>query len=132
MLKRPPDAYQGIIEDIILMGAPIPAGEQEWSSFDKVVAGKIVNAYSSGDWILKFMYRACDAQINIAGLHPINWKNRRLTNVDISDIVTGHLDYSSKIGDILKVIGIKCRNNVWKQTSMIKTSRASLANTLKK
>ena len=35
----------GIIEDVVLLGAPVPADADEWKKMRRVVAGKIVNGY---------------------------------------------------------------------------------------
>lgn len=40
-----------------------------------------------GDWLLKFVYRTSSATMNIAGLQPIQWKDRRMRNLDLSNVV---------------------------------------------
>lgn len=40
------NASEGIIQDVVLIGAPCSGGLQDWSKFTKVVAGRIVNGYS--------------------------------------------------------------------------------------
>ncbi|XP_028967037.1 transmembrane and coiled-coil domain-containing protein 4 [Galendromus occidentalis] len=97
---------EGIVENAVLLGAPVPAKTADWASFKRVVAGSIVNGYCRGDWLLKFVYRTSSACINIAGLQPINWSDRRMRNLDLSDVITGHMDYYDKIDQILDVIGI--------------------------
>lgn len=37
--------YEGLIEDVILVGAPVPANPDEWQKFGSVVNGRIVNGY---------------------------------------------------------------------------------------
>ena len=39
-----PDA-EGIIEDVVILGAPVPASSVEWKKFSRIVAGTIVNGY---------------------------------------------------------------------------------------
>ena len=42
-----------------------------------------------GDWLLQFVYRAASVQmIDIAGLEPVQWKDRRMVNVDLTEIVS--------------------------------------------
>ena len=42
-----------------------------------------------GDWLLQFVYRTASMQVSdIAGLEPIRWKDRRMVNVDLTDIVS--------------------------------------------
>lgn len=36
---------EGVIEDVILLGAPVDGSETTWARLSKVVAGKIVNGY---------------------------------------------------------------------------------------
>ena len=37
---------EGLIEDVILLGAPVSGDAKAWMPFSKIVAGKIVNGYS--------------------------------------------------------------------------------------
>lgn len=48
---------EGIIQDAILLGAPVSGSLEYWCKFSKVVSGRIVNGYCRGDWLLKFLYR---------------------------------------------------------------------------
>ncbi|ELU07125.1 hypothetical protein CAPTEDRAFT_150011 [Capitella teleta] len=97
---------EGIIEDVILLGAPVTGHAESWQPFEKVVSGRIVNGYCKGDWLLKFLYRTTSVQMSIAGLQPVKWDNRRMHNIDLSDVVNGHLDYMAKIQDILNVVSV--------------------------
>lgn len=36
---------QGIIEDVVLLGAPVEGEAKHWEPFQKVVSGRIVNGY---------------------------------------------------------------------------------------
>lgn len=36
---------EGVIEDVVLLGAPVDGSEKTWDRLSKVVAGKIVNGY---------------------------------------------------------------------------------------
>ncbi|XP_071943959.1 uncharacterized protein [Antedon mediterranea] len=99
---------EGIVENVVLLGAPITSSVKSWQPLEKVVSGRIINGYCRGDWLLQFVYRTASVQVtNIAGLGPVNWDNRRMENIDLTDIVGGHLDYSEKIDEILAHIGIK-------------------------
>lgn len=40
----PPDC-QGIVEDVILLGAPVEGEAKHWEPFRKVVSGRIINGY---------------------------------------------------------------------------------------
>lgn len=41
---------EGVVEDVVLLGAPVDGSEKAWERMTRVVAGKIVNGYcrSSG------------------------------------------------------------------------------------
>ncbi|CAL1545276.1 unnamed protein product [Lymnaea stagnalis] len=126
-------ASEGIIEDVILLGTPSTGDPKVWSSFAKVVAGKIVNGYCRqgslypllfsckyrGDWLLKFLYRTSSVQVSIAGLRPIKWADRRMHNIDLSDVVQGHMDYKQQVDTIMKAVGIQTRDD------LLQSSRAS-------
>uniref|UniRef100_A0A672U1X0 Transmembrane and coiled-coil domains 4 n=1 Tax=Strigops habroptila TaxID=2489341 RepID=A0A672U1X0_STRHB len=101
--------FQGIIEDVVLLGAPVEGDPKYWKPITKVVSGRIINGYCRGDWLLRFVYRTSSAQINVAGLQPVDLDDRRMGNVDLSFVVNGHLDYMKQMDTILKAVGIKTK-----------------------
>ncbi|XP_031286923.1 transmembrane and coiled-coil domain-containing protein 4 isoform X2 [Pistacia vera] len=48
----------GIVERVVLLGAPISIKDQNWEAVRKMVAGRFVNAYSTNDWMLGLSFRA--------------------------------------------------------------------------
>uniref|UniRef100_UPI00398EF40C transmembrane and coiled-coil domain-containing protein 4 isoform X1 n=2 Tax=Pristiophorus japonicus TaxID=55135 RepID=UPI00398EF40C len=100
---------EGIIEDVVLLGAPVEGGAKYWKPLTKVVAGRIINGYCRGDWLLNFVYRSSSVQLNVAGLQPIAMDDKKMINVDLSSIVNGHLDYMKQMDTILKTIGVKTK-----------------------
>ncbi|XP_020491660.2 transmembrane and coiled-coil domain-containing protein 4 [Labrus bergylta] len=97
---------EGVVEDVVLLGAPVDGSEKAWERMTRVVAGKIVNGYCRGDWLLGYLYRSSSAQMSVAGLQPINIQDRRLINVDLSSVVNGHLDYMRQMDTILVAVGV--------------------------
>ncbi|XP_073651095.1 transmembrane and coiled-coil domain-containing protein 4 isoform X2 [Tursiops truncatus] len=97
---------QGIIEDVVLLGAPVEGEAKHWEPFRKVVSGRIVNGYCSGDWLLGFVYRTSSVKLRVAGLQPVLLQDKRVENVDLSSMVSGHLDYAKQMDVILKAVGI--------------------------
>ncbi|XP_072305698.1 transmembrane and coiled-coil domain-containing protein 4 [Eucyclogobius newberryi] len=97
---------EGMVEDVVLLGAPVEGSEKAWEKITRVVAGKIVNGYCRGDWLLGFLYRSSAAQLSVAGLQPINVQDRRIINVDLSSVVKGHLDYMRQMDTILVAVGV--------------------------
>nr|XP_057941427.1 transmembrane and coiled-coil domain-containing protein 4 [Doryrhamphus excisus] len=97
---------EGVVEDVVLLGAPVDGSEKAWERITRVVAGKIVNGYCRGDWLLGFLYRSSAAQLCVAGLQPISITDRRVINVDLSSVVKGHLDYMHQMDTILVAVGV--------------------------
>ncbi|XP_040921184.1 transmembrane and coiled-coil domain-containing protein 4 [Toxotes jaculatrix] len=97
---------EGVVEDVVLLGAPVDGSEKAWERMARVVAGKIVNGYCRGDWLLGFLYRSSAAQLSVAGLQPINIQDQRIINVDLSSVVKGHLDYMRQMDTILVAVGV--------------------------
>ncbi|CAM5166399.1 unnamed protein product [Eretmochelys imbricata] len=100
---------EGIIEDVVLLGAPVEGEAKYWKAFTKVVSGRIINGYCRGDWLLSFVYRTSSAQLKVAGLQPVILDDRRMVNMDLSSVVNGHLDYMKQMDTILKAVGIKTK-----------------------
>uniref|UniRef100_A0AC34G4I6 Transmembrane and coiled-coil domain-containing protein 4 n=1 Tax=Panagrolaimus sp. ES5 TaxID=591445 RepID=A0AC34G4I6_9BILA len=98
----------GIIEDVVLLGAPVTASSKQWEQMCTVVGGRIINGYCSTDWLLRFLYRTMNAQFTIAGTGPVQSKTeKKIVNFNLSHIVKGHMDYSRKLTEILEAVGIK-------------------------
>ncbi|KAI1434394.1 hypothetical protein GGR50DRAFT_687683 [Xylaria sp. CBS 124048] len=94
----------GLVENVVLLGAPIPSSSAEWRRIRSVVTGRVVNAYSTRDYILGFLYRTNNIQLGVAGLQPIlNVKG--VENIDVSDLVEGHTLYRHATGPILGRLG---------------------------
>uniref|UniRef100_A0A7E4USN5 DUF726 domain-containing protein n=1 Tax=Panagrellus redivivus TaxID=6233 RepID=A0A7E4USN5_PANRE len=106
MSKRP-DAV-GIIEDVVLLGAPVSASPSQWKQICTVVGGRVINGYCTSDWLLKFLYRTMSVQFTIAGTGPVESKfERKIVNFNLSHIVKGHMDYSKKLTEVLEAVGVK-------------------------
>lgn len=114
--------YEGIIENIVLIGAPISPSEQQLRVMHSLVSGRIVNAYCRNDWILGFLLRAMGRPWGIAGIAPIELADRladdatlpeqspipanemmpassasRIENIDLTDLVNGHSGYTDPL-----------------------------------
>ncbi|KAI0879174.1 hypothetical protein GGS24DRAFT_231116 [Hypoxylon argillaceum] len=96
----------GLVENVLLMGAPTPSDSAEWRGIRSVVTGRVVNAYSTRDYILGFLYRTSSIQYGVAGLQPILGV-KGIENIDVSDIVEGHTLYRHATGPILERIGFE-------------------------
>jgi hypothetical protein len=96
----------GLVESVVLLGAPTPCNSAEWRRIRSVVTGRVVNAYSTKDYILAFLYRSSSIQFSVAGLNPVSHV-KGVENVDVSDLVEGHTLYRHAVGPTLKRIGFE-------------------------
>lgn len=76
----------GLVESVILIGAPTPSDECDWRRIRAMVAGRVVNVFSSDDYILGFLYRTSSFQFGVAGLQPVQGV-ARIENVDIINLI---------------------------------------------
>eukprot|EP00761_Pharyngomonas_kirbyi_P002824 gb/GECH01002828.1/.p1 GENE.gb/GECH01002828.1/~~gb/GECH01002828.1/.p1 ORF type:complete len:558 (+),score=137.25 gb/GECH01002828.1/:1-1674(+) len=85
----------GIVENVALLGGAIPCRDSDrerWQQVRKVVAGRLINAYATYDWVLAYLYRTAHLTYSVAGLWPV--KVDGVENHDVSDLIKGHGDYS--------------------------------------
>ena len=94
----------GLIESVVLIGAPAPSTTADWRVMRSVVASRLVNVYSENDYVLGFLYRTSSIQLGVAGLQKVEGIPS-VENVDVSESVSGHLRYL--VGHILKKIGFE-------------------------
>lgn len=107
-LNQAGDRGRGIVEDAILIGAAVSRKSDSWARLRGVVAGRLINAYSTKDYILKVLYRYQSWELAVAGIAPVEAAG--VENVDISHIVSRHLDYRKKMPDILRMLDLEGRN----------------------
>lgn len=90
----------GLVDTVVLIGAPVPSNKKHWQVMRSVVSGKLFNVYSEQDWILAFLYRATSIQLGVAGLQAVP-NIGGVENLDLSKEVKGHLRYPELIPQIL-------------------------------
>ncbi|KAI1091531.1 DUF726-domain-containing protein [Rostrohypoxylon terebratum] len=95
----------GLIDTVVLIGAPIPSNSGHWEMMRTVVSGRLFNVYSENDFILGFLYRTTSLQLGIAGLQPIAGDIVGVENLDLSNEVTGHMRYPELTPKILARCG---------------------------
>lgn len=96
----------GLVENVVLMGAPVPSDSEPWTRIRSVVAGRVLNVFSTEDYILGFLYRASSAQFNVAGLKKVENVNE-VENFDASKLVSGHTRYRFMVGQLLQLNGFE-------------------------
>ncbi|CAM0956501.1 unnamed protein product [Alopecurus aequalis] len=90
---------EGIVERAVLIGAPVSVKDELWEPARKMVAGRLVNVYSTTDWILGVTFRASLLTQGLAGIQAIHVPG--VENVDVSDLVVGHSSYLGLMQQIL-------------------------------
>ncbi|KAJ4348556.1 uncharacterized protein N0V89_009933 [Didymosphaeria variabile] len=94
----------GLVEAAVLMGTPAPSDSKSWRKIRSVVAARVVNVYSTEDYILGFLYRSTKLEFGVAGLQEVKGVFG-VENVDMSKLVSGHDRYRYLVGSILTKIG---------------------------
>ncbi|KAK7920346.1 hypothetical protein PG985_008368 [Apiospora marii] len=94
----------GVVENVVLMGAPCPTEVRVWAAMKSVVAGRLVNVYSNNDYMLGFMYRHSSWQYGVAGLQKIQGLHG-IENFDVSEIVVSHRRYQHMVSAVLQKLG---------------------------
>ncbi|KAL2240145.1 transmembrane and coiled-coil domain-containing protein 4-like [Sesamum indicum] len=94
------EANAGIVERVVLLGAPIAIKDMDWEATRKVVAGRYVNAYSTNDWMLGIAFRANLLTQGLAGIQPVNVPG--IENVDVTEVIEGHSSYLWRTQQILE------------------------------
>lgn len=112
----------GLVESVCLMGAPVPSDPLIWRRIRSVVAGRVVNVYSTKDYLLAFLYRANSLQYGIAGLQAIP-EVPSIENVDVSELVQGHTQYRFLVGSILQKVDLEDIDSAVVEQQMKKLKR---------
>jgi hypothetical protein len=70
----------------------------------RVVAGRLINVYSSKDWVLQFLCRATQASYTVAGLQAIGVPG--VESFDATKLIAdgGHSEYRSKLREIAALV----------------------------
>lgn len=92
----------GLVENAVLMGAPVPSDSEPWTRIRSVVSGRVLNAFSTEDYILGLLYRASSAQFDVAGLQRVQGV-KGIENFDASKLVSGHTRYRLMVGQLLQL-----------------------------
>jgi len=93
----------GVVEHAILMGAAVTNSPERWGSVRATVAGRLVNAYSSTDYVLKCLYQIAQLNRGVAGIASIDHPD--VESINVTHIAPGHLAYESGTEALLRYIG---------------------------
>ncbi|KAK3354649.1 hypothetical protein B0H65DRAFT_413817 [Neurospora tetraspora] len=98
----------GLVDEVILIGAPVPSDRDAWEMMRSVVSGKLWNVCSGNDYLLAFIYRTSSIQLGVAGLQEIKGIEG-VENLDLTGTVKGHVRYPDILGKILDKCGVEIK-----------------------
>ncbi|XP_071735305.1 uncharacterized protein [Rutidosis leptorrhynchoides] len=107
--------YDGIVERVVLLGAPIAIQGENWGAVRKVVSGRLINAYSTNDWMLGVAFRASLLTQGLAGIQSVNVPG--IENVDVTELIDGHSSYLWATQEILDRLELEAYYPVFKKKS---------------
>lgn len=82
------NALRGLIEHVVLLGAPVSHKSRVWGAARELVSGRIINGYSTRDMVLAVVYRYQRFQMAVSGVSPVEGEGvQGIENIDLSDIV---------------------------------------------
>ncbi|ORZ20913.1 hypothetical protein BCR41DRAFT_369515 [Lobosporangium transversale] len=98
----------GLVNSVVLLGAPIKTDMTEkWQAVTSVVSHRFVNGYSKKDVVLGSIFRLHALGLEVAGLQPVLVDGcSKIENVDLSDIVGGHLEYRENLNMVISLLGV--------------------------
>jgi hypothetical protein len=65
-----------------------------------------VNGFATNDWILGYLFRMTSGGLNtVAGLRPVEIV-AGLENVDVTEVITGHMSYRTCMPQLLAKVGL--------------------------
>eukprot|EP00752_Nemacystus_decipiens_P008307 g7425.t1 len=95
----------GIVENAVMLGTPIGTKRGRWKRARSAVAGRLVNGYSSRDWLLALVYRTKSWSVGVAGTSRV--EGCGVENVDLSGLVTWHLSYSRILPTVMAMLRLE-------------------------
>mmetsp|Transcript_26214 Transcript_26214/g.72335 ORF Transcript_26214/g.72335 Transcript_26214/m.72335 type:complete len:121 (-) Transcript_26214:1784-2146(-) len=86
-----------------MMGLPNHMSLPSWRACRQVVAGRLVNCFSQKDLILSLMFQVKRLKLKpVCGACPVAVGG--VENIDVTDFISGHEQYCTKAGEVLKKI----------------------------
>ncbi|CAM9835509.1 unnamed protein product, partial [Hapterophycus canaliculatus] len=95
----------GIVENVVMLGTPIGTKRGRWKRVRSAVAGRLINGYSSRDWLLALVYRSKSWSVGVAGTSRV--EECGVENLDLSGLVTWHLSYSRILPVVMAMLRLE-------------------------
>jgi len=67
----PSDPASAVVDNVVLIGAPVSAAPAAWRGVRSIAAGRVINAYVPHDLVLRFVFRANTLAWHVAGTGPV-------------------------------------------------------------
>ncbi|TKA26837.1 hypothetical protein B0A50_04283 [Salinomyces thailandicus] len=117
----------GLVENVVLAGSATSRDTKVWRRVRAVVTGRVVNAYSTNDYLLAFLFRTHNLNAGVAGLQPVEHVHG-VENVDVSSIVKSHFQYRFLTGQIMSAVGLEDidQEAVKRETERMKKEQAQV------
>lgn len=108
----------GLVQDLVMVGAPLDASRETWDAIRKVTAGRVVNAGDfgdlslsaastrGGDWMLRFLFRKKTWAFKVGVAAWTKVEHPGVENVDVGDVCGVHVEIPDRMGDILAKVGL--------------------------
>ncbi|KAK0309314.1 hypothetical protein LTR01_004421 [Friedmanniomyces endolithicus] len=94
----------GLVQNAYLFGSPVVVKKDDWTRARAVVAGRFVNGYATGDWILAYLFRATAGGVmRVAGLNTVDLPG--VENINVTEDVPGHMAYRGMMPTLLHRVG---------------------------
>ncbi|CAI9272306.1 unnamed protein product [Lactuca saligna] len=104
--------HDGLVERVVLLGAPVSIQGENWGAVRKVVSGRLINAYSTNDWMLGVAFRASLLTQGLAGIQAVDVPG--IENVDVTELIDGHSSYLWATQEILDRLELETYYPVFK------------------
>lgn len=108
-LANSEEQTEPLIDSVFLISLPQVVSAREWTKVRKIVSRRIVNVFSSKDFVLAGVGRLHEVVSGagfggMAGLNAV--KTQGIEDVDVSEIVGGHFDINSNMSKILEIVRV--------------------------
>ena len=112
------DGGLGLIQDIVLVGAPMDASKETWTPLRKVTSGRLINtgdfgdlnltgsSNRGGDWMLRFLFRKKNWAIKRGVAAWTHVEHVGVENIDVGEVCGVHVEIPDRMGAILEKVGL--------------------------
>lgn len=94
----------GKVFDVYLLAGAVAQNDPRLKRASQIVEGNIVNVYSKNDLVLAYVYRTAELLASPIGMSELELDG--VINLDVTDWVGGHLNYKTRLSEILAEINV--------------------------